>query len=63
MKKEEMEIKRIVRDALKKEFGFTVSTLKEIVLQEESVCNNKIYVLFRIGNKIYKLHGTTIVRV
>lgn len=62
MKKEEMETKRIAREALRKEFGFTVSALKDIVLMEEGIYNNSIYVLFRVGDKVYRLENTTITR-
>ncbi len=62
MTKEEMTTKRIAREALRKEFGFTVSTLKDIVLMEEGIYNNSLYVLFRVGDKVYRLENTTITR-
>lgn len=63
MDKEVLIIKRCIKNALKEEFGFTVSTLKEITLMESGVSAFRLYALFRVGNKEYKMLGSDIKRV
>ena len=63
MDKEVLIIKRCIKNTLKEEFGFTVSTLKEITLMESGVSDFRLYALFRVGNKEYKMLGSDIKRV
>ena len=63
MEKEVLIIKRCIKNALREEYGFTVSTLKEITLMKSGVSAYRLYALFRVGDKEYKMLGSDIKRV